>query len=291
MVLMVALFLLSTDLVAESVLSCGTRSSDYPPAKWPFHVGLFAMDLPNQEHYFCGGTLVGDRTVLTAAHCVIGYRTTQSTSKPLLTVHVGKYELYNPTRNNGTKYHVAAVVIHPEYNVESLTNDVAVLQLVKRVEFSRVVQPACLWPANATSLDDIPGTVATAVGWGMDVNERFSNVLTERTHPVALKKECEKQFGASFLRSMGEDSIMCARTSVCAGSGGSGLYLEQNGRMFLRGIVTFGPKTGNGHRCGVNTFTAFANIALYTTWIQQQQEDNSTLETDHNIDGQSAEVD
>lgn len=210
MVLMVALFLLSSDLVAESVLSCGTRSSDYPPARWPFHVGLFAMDLPNQEHYFCGGTLVGDRTVLTAAHCVIGYRTTQSTSKPLLTVHVGEYELYNPTRNNGTKYHVAAVVIHPEYNVKSLTNDVAVLQLVKRVEFNGVVQPACLWPANDTSLDDIPGTVATAVGWGRDVNEQFSNVLTERTHPVALKKECEKQFGASFLRSMGEDSIMCA---------------------------------------------------------------------------------
>ena len=65
-------------------------------------------------------------------------------------------------------------------------------------------------------------------------------------------------------------TLSLAVTPVCSGSGGSGFYVEQKDRYYLRGMTTFGIAPKGFYQCGVNTLTGLLNVARYSGWIQQQ---------------------
>ncbi|XP_021699747.1 chymotrypsinogen B-like [Aedes aegypti] len=251
---------------------CGTRSSEFPPANWPFHVALFYTLTQYRMYYLCGGTIVGERTIITAAHCVVGQRVGETMNRTFLTIRAGVFELDGNLKRNGTSLDVAKITLHPEYDMRDLRNDVALLTVSGRIEFNELVQPVCLWPAEDTSLKGIENSVGTAVGWGFDNTEQFSKILKESTNRLVSEEQCQKFYTGILDKFNG--TIICARTEVCSGSGGSGLYVRREGQFFLRGIVAFGPTTGHGKRCGIDTVTAFANIAFYTQWIQHQMDEH-----------------
>lgn len=56
------------------------------------------------------------------------------------------------------------IIVHPDYNATSITNDIALIQLEYALVFNSRVQPACLWPYTREFGN---GTEMMVAGWGV----------------------------------------------------------------------------------------------------------------------------
>ena len=109
----------------------------------------------------CGGTIISNLHVLTAASC------TNGTTETDIRVVIGGHNL---DERNWTTIEVSKVTADPNYSGGRPYNyDLAILTLEEPVNFSRTVSPACL-PSDVT--EDFTGQVATITGWGA-INESY----------------------------------------------------------------------------------------------------------------------
>jgi secreted trypsin-like serine protease len=214
----------------------------------PFQVGLMAAVYDDDfQAQFCGGTLVAERFVVTAAHCFDWVRNPATDVEVL----VGARELGRSGRRVG----IERIYIHPSYNNVSLDYDVALVQLaqpVTGIEFAEIssVQPTA------------PGANLRVTGWGT------LNDLPKPSYPVALQ-QVDVPFvptaGGRCMEVQGVTSRM-----ICAGAGGvdscrgdSGGPLTINrGKGFteLVGIVSWGPVCASPVYPGVYTNVAESSI-------------------------------
>merc|ERR1719308_510475 len=110
--------------------------------EYPWQVGLISSQFSSSP--FCGGTLISDREILTAAHCGtnIGW------------VLLGEHDL---TRADGeVRARVCSTTVHPQYS-ESPTpnNDFSILRLCEPVTFNRNIAPACLPSSSSNNYDSV----------------------------------------------------------------------------------------------------------------------------------------
>ncbi|NXY86410.1 CEL2A elastase, partial [Alcedo cyanopectus] len=114
---------------------------DAQPGTWPWTVSLQHRPPRGRFAHLCGGVLINQDSVLTAAHCVTGKKT--YTWRVVLGTHnlvkLGKH---------AAKRQVRHITVHPEFLREDLENDIALLELVSPVLYSSYIQPICLPPAN-----------------------------------------------------------------------------------------------------------------------------------------------
>ena len=125
------------------------------PIPWQAHMG---QGTSISFSYFCGGTIIDEKTILTAAHCYHGKDLDADgffISAGAINVRDGSAQIAG----------VESIKIHESYN-ESIPpkydNDIAILKLKTPLIFNDKVQPACLPEASF-----IPEGIAVASGWGM----------------------------------------------------------------------------------------------------------------------------
>ena len=117
------------------------------PNSWPWQVAL-----KQSGSIFCGGTLLDQNWVLTAAHCEYKPQTVQ--------VVLGEHSL-GVVEASEQVFSVAKWISHPRYSPSDMGNDVALIKLNRRVTFSNVISPVCL-PRGAAA---VVGSNGVVTGW------------------------------------------------------------------------------------------------------------------------------
>ncbi|KAF5287274.1 hypothetical protein FQR65_LT02147 [Abscondita terminalis] len=119
--------------------------SDAAEGEFPYQASIRMFGLHN-----CGGSIISTKSVLTAAHCYF----------PLLPMQVvvGTTKLFG----EGDSYDIQEFKPHPDFNMELLHSDVAVINLVKEIVLSDKIQPIALNTANV-----VAGSSCTLTGWGL----------------------------------------------------------------------------------------------------------------------------
>lgn len=278
-------FILFSTLVCLA-LSCGTpaippvfsgkiiNGEDAKSNSYPWIVSLRLNLSGTYSNHFCGGSIIDENTILTAAHCVV---ITKNIS--LFTVFVGLHDsTIIPADTN--IFSVSEVYIHPEYNDTTLRNDVAVLKLTKSLTFSDKVSTICLPSAN--SHKSLYNKEVVAAGWGATQSVSTPTFLQQAKLRVINETYFEDIqsiipiFYTSEQYAVIEDGINPDK-NVCSGDSGGPLvfYDERSRRWTLYGITSFVFTYPNG-TCNSQEPSFFASVPFYLNYINEYLTSTST---------------
>lgn len=130
--------------------------NDAKEGQFPYQASIRMRD----NYHRCGGSILNNRFVLTAAHCTDGEMSVPSN---MIVVVGALYPL-----EGGIAIDLDAIIQHPEWNIDEVANDIALVHTAEEIVFSETVQPIALPTHNV-----VPGTRVVMSGWGM-TSVRFS---------------------------------------------------------------------------------------------------------------------
>uniref|UniRef100_A0A8B9SVQ6 Transmembrane serine protease 6 n=1 Tax=Anas platyrhynchos TaxID=8839 RepID=A0A8B9SVQ6_ANAPL len=227
------------DLSDEERCDCGLQAplsrivggANSVEGEWPWQASLQV-----RGRHICGGTLIADRWVVSAAHC---FQDERLASPSIWTVYLGKY-----FQNTSSHTEVS-------FKEDSHDYDVALLQLDHPVITSPFIQPICL-PAPSHLFE--PGLHCWITGWG---------ALKEGGRINVLQK-------VDAYHYMISPRMLCAgyhkgKKDACQGDSGGPLACEEpSGRWFLAGLVSWGMGCARPNSYGVYT-----RITQVLGWMNQ----------------------
>jgi len=183
---------------------------------------------------FCGGSLVGQQTILTAAHCVDG----GSSGTGIFGAHF----FANQSEPNQRRHAFlgAHIFLHPNWNPALVQGDVAVVRLPTPVELIPLAIRAAILPALSDIGNDFANENAVASGWGVFTAENpvVSDVLRYVYDNVITVTQC----ALSTIGLATAQNICMTGTQnrgVCNGDSGGPLTVARGGQSMHVGIASF----------------------------------------------------
>ncbi|XP_074596545.1 clotting factor G beta subunit-like [Brevipalpus obovatus] len=219
----------------------------------------------------CGGSLLDNQHILTAAHCVIE-QGDQPVPINTISVYLGRHQ--SPKDGEAGSYNVSHVFAHPSYHFGSLAYDMAILRLDKPVTYSTYVSPICILD-DSVSLEELSERYAVA-GWGITGPQTTAAEYLQETHVDYVDREECNELSKLYMsqklhmsiNSIPDDLQAVKSTHICAlnrktgadacdeDSGGPLMYQNpKNSRWYVTGVVS-----GSYDVCGVSPYV----VGLYT---------------------------
>ncbi|KFB47104.1 hypothetical protein ZHAS_00015151 [Anopheles sinensis] len=221
------------------------------PTDIPFAAGVL-VTFPSRT-YFCGGTLISLRHILSSASCVDGYRT--------ITVMLGAYDM-TMVQDFIT---VSSVLVHPSYSSFFDSNDLSILTLSRPVGLSPRVQIAQL-PSRLYVGHSFNNYLATIAGWGQTGSSTGEPVPVRRLlffrGRVITNTSCLVSFPL-YLRS----TNICTSTddgAACVGDEGGPVTVTENGQTILIGVHSYSFSWG----CERGWPSVHTRVTDYLDWIE-----------------------
>ena len=222
----------------------GGEPADF--GEYPFMVALLFEPTAGNDYQkqYCGGSLIDSRWVLTAAHCVDFLE-----SPDEVAVAVSRTNL-NSTE--GQRVDVRAIYIHPDYDPDLVSPDVALLRLARPVTGIEPIQLA----GSGDDSFETAGTLLTVIGWGNTSTTgqaSFPDALREVVVPVVDDATCDTAYHGFVT----VDTQLCAGEKgidSCGGDSGGPLFATTSSGDYIQvGIVSYGIGCAKQHFPGVYT--------------------------------------
>ncbi|TKS91186.1 Serine protease 27 [Collichthys lucidus] len=221
------------------------RGEDAAAGAWPWQVSLH-----QSSRHFCGGSLINDQWILSAAHCLL--RSGKPISASSVTVFLGR-ETQQLPNNNEVSRGVSRFIIHPGFNRTTNNNDISLLQLSSPVTFTNFIRPVCL-PSAGSVFD--AGTTCFVTGWG-SIRDAAALPSPQRLQQVSLpivsNSRCNRSYDGEIT-----DNMICAGLEeggkdACHGDSGGPLVAKNGSRWVEVGVVSFGEGCADRNFPGVYT--------------------------------------
>jgi secreted trypsin-like serine protease len=240
--------------------------------EFPAVVSLQIPDKFGGYKHICGGTVIDERHVLTAAHCVMARLARD------ITVVFKEYDLSQsePGRSAEERVKPSKIIVHSKFDFRKFVHDIALIRIDPPINFGAdpLLNPACLpertnsnlspSEASALSYAHLPATVT---GWGkLSEGGPAATVLQKVTVPIMTNSACKALMTGRI--DIG-DGHLCAGwsrggQSACQGdSGGPLFYREGEGQLTVIGVVSAGVGCARPLSPGVYT-----RVSEYLDWIK-----------------------
>ncbi|XP_053210938.1 trypsin-1-like isoform X2 [Panonychus citri] len=285
---------------------CGTRVSSSRDrivggdvayeGEFPWNVAIFIREINGDVVHECGGSIISDQYILTAAHCF------DNASPSNYLIGVGSNDL-----TSTIKLKVDEIKLHPDYDKYQFYNDIALIKLTDKLTFNETIRPICLpfdyavsQPKSASSQYSETVTIS---GWGFtEFNGERSRVLLKADLNLMPREMCNKTYSRLASRKISRgitDDFICAGTAdgkkdACQSDSGGPLIAKLEtgdeaepgweSKFVQIGIVSF------GYKCGVRGYPGvYVNVQKYLSWIVENIREPSEIMIDQKFNYENIE--
>ncbi|XP_063061336.1 ST14 transmembrane serine protease matriptase a [Engraulis encrasicolus] len=256
-----------TDGSDEENCDCGKQpyktsrivgGQDASQGEFPWQVSLHIRG----SSHVCGASIISDRWLVTAAHCVQDDAKTRYSQPGTWDVYLGLHEQRD--KSKAVKRGLKRIISHPSYNAYTFDCDIALMELDSPVTFTDAIRPICL-PSPSYVFPVAKSVWIT--GWGATREGGYGpNVLQKAEVRIINGTVCNDLMGGQLTSRMLCAGVLAGGVDACQGdSGGPLSSLSTEGRrMFLAGVVSWGDGCARRNKPGIYT-----TVTKFRGWIKE----------------------